>query len=225
MRARVHVRHRGRATTAQSRALDSLLPRYLLRLPRSPGDEDAAAAIRHLDEAFGRRAPLAVEIGFGNGNALVALALAHPDWNCIGVDVYRPGFGALMLACERDDVRNVRIVDDEGLAFLRRLPEASVRHFSVFFPDPWPKKRHHKRRLVNASFASRVAACLTPNGHILLATDWPEYAQAMREALDAVPTLRGGIAPRPDIRPTTPFEAKALTAGRPIVDLAYRTQP
>lgn len=178
-----------------------------------------------LDEAFGRRAPLAVEIGFGNGNALVALALAKPDWNCIGVDVYRPGFGALMLACERDDIRNVRIADDEGLAFLHRLPEASVQHISVFFPDPWPKKRHHKRRLVNASFASRVAACLAPNGHILLATDWPEYAQAMREALDAVPTLRGGIAPRPDIRPTTPFEAKAQTAGRPIVDLAYHAQP
>ena len=224
MRARVHVRHRGRATTAQARALDSLLPRYLLRLPRSPRpDEDAAG--RRLDEAFGRRAPLAVEIGFGNGNALVALALANPDWNCVGVDIYRPGFGALMLACERDDVRNVRIADDEGLAFLQRLTEASVQHISVFFPDPWPKKRHHKRRLVNASFASRAAACLAPNGHILLATDWPEYAQAMREALDAVPTLRGGIAPRPDIRPTTPFEAKALTAGRPIVDLAYHAQP
>ena len=219
------MRHRGRATTAQARALDSLLPRYLLRLPRSPGDEDAAAAGRRLDEAFGRRAPLAVEVGFGNGSALVALALANPDWNCVGVDVYRPGFGALMLACERDDVHNVRIADDEGLAFLQRLPEASVQHISVFFPDPWPKKRHHKRRLVNASFASRAAACLAPNGHILLATDWPEYAQAMREALDAVPTLRGGIAPRPDIRPTTPFEAKALTAGRPIVDLAYHAQP
>lgn len=219
------MRHRGRATTAQARALDSLLPRYLLRLPRSPGGEDAAAAGRRLDEAFGRRAPLAVEIGFGNGSALVALALANPDWNCVGVDVYRPGFGALMLACERDDVRNVRIADDEGLAFLQRLPKASVQHISVFFPDPWPKKRHHKRRLVNASFASRAAACLAPNGHILLATDWPEYAQAMREALDAVATLRGGIAPRPDIRPTTPFEAKALTAGRPIVDLAYHAQP
>lgn len=222
------MRHRGRATTAQARALDSLLPRYLLRLPRSPRadeGENTAATAPGLDEAFGRRAPLAVEIGFGNGNALVALALAKPDWNCIGVDVYRPGFGALMLACERDDIRNVRIADDEGLAFLHRLPEASVQHISVFFPDPWPKKRHHKRRLVNASFASRVAACLAPNGHILLATDWPEYAQAMREALDAVPTLRGGIAPRPDIRPTTPFEAKAQTAGRPIVDLAYHAQP
>ena len=214
------MRHRGRATAAQTRALDSLLPRFLLRLPQ--GDCGAEETARCLDDAFGRRAPLAIEIGFGNGSALVALAQAHPDWNCIGVDVYRPGFGALLLACEREEVDNVRIADGHAQAFLERLPEASVRYISVFFPDPWPKKRHHKRRLVNAQFAHQAAACLAPNGRILLATDWPEYAQSMRETLDATPALHGGPAPRPNLRPITPFEAKALAEGRPITDLAYR---
>ena len=216
------MRHRGRATAAQTRALDSLLPRFLLHLPQ--GDCGAEETAHCLNDAFGRSAPLAIEIGFGNGSALVALAQAHPDWNCIGVDVYRPGFGALLLACEREEVDNVRIADGHAQAFLDRLPEASVRHISVFFPDPWPKKRHHKRRLVNAQFAHHAAACLAPNGRILLATDWPEYAQSMREALDATPTLHGGPAPRPNLRPTTPFEAKALAEGRPITDLAYRKE-
>lgn len=181
---------------------------------------DAAPTTRFLDEAFGRCAPRAVEIGFGNGSALVALAQAHPSWNCIGVDVYRPGFGALMLACEREAVRNVRIAEGNAVDLFEHLPEASLRHIDIFFPDPWPKTRHHKRRLVDAAFAAQAAACLAANGRIRLATDSAEYAAEMQQAFGAEQTLAGGVSPRPG-RPVTPFEAKALAQGRGVVDLAY----
>lgn len=221
---RIHGRHRGRMTVAQRRALESLLPRYLLNIPTSAEvtDDNGEATADEIAAAYGRHAPLAVEVGFGNGNALMALARSHPDWNCFGIDVYRPGFGALMLACAADEIANVRIVDAEANACLRQLPATSVQRIHVFFPDPWPKKRHHKRRLVNATFAARAANCLAPNGSLLLATDWPDYAEQMLAVLNAEEALRGGVAARPGERPVTPFEAKARAAGRPVVDMAYR---
>lgn len=203
-------------TAAQARALDTLSDDYLLTLPEGPIGSSLWAA------AFNRTAPLAIEIGFGNGAALAHLALAHPDWNCVGVDVYRPGFGALMLACQKDGIGNVRIVESEALALLKRLASASVRLVNVFFPDPWPKARHHKRRLVNADFASVVAGCLELRGTLSLATDWESYAEQMVEVLAALPTLRGGRTVRPDSRPMTAFEAKGTAAGRAVVDLTYR---
>ena len=212
-RPRVYVRHRGRTTVAQARALAQLTPRYVIDTPFN------------LDEAFGRTAPLAVEIGFGNGNALVAFAQAHPDWNCLGVDVYQPGFGALMLACEREQLENVRIVAAEGADLLAKLGNASVSRLHVYFPDPWPKKRHHKRRLVNAAFAQTAAACLAPGGTLRLATDWPNYAEQMLAVLAEEPTLAGGEAERPASRPQTPFEAKALAAGRRVYELRYQRLP
>ena len=212
---RVHVRHRGRATSAQARALASFSPRYLLDWSAVLADDFPAGV-------FGRAAPLAVEVGFGNGNALVALAAEHPDWNCLGVDVYQPGFGALMLACERAEVGNVRIVNAEATTFLRRLAPNSVRAINVFFPDPWPKKRHHKRRLVNAEFVAVAAARLEPGGALALATDDAGYAERMASALGAEAGLRGGVAQRPADRPLTPFEARARAAGRAVVELSYR---
>ena len=221
---RVYVRHRGRTTVAQQRALENLLPRYLLDLPTpsQAANDGGEALAQQIAEAFERPAPLALEIGFGNGSALLALARSHPGWNCLGIDVYRPGFGALMLACEADEIANVRIVDAEASAFLDQLPTASVQRIQVFFPDPWPKKRHHKRRLVNATFAARAANCLAPDASLLLATDWANYAEQMLAVLNAERALQGGVAPRPSDRPVTPFEAKARAAGRPIVDMAYR---
>lgn len=213
--ARVHVRHRGRMTTAQARALATLAERYLL--PWSVVTAEGFPAT-----AFGRTAPLAVEVGFGNGNALVALAQTRPDWNCIGVDVYQPGFGALMLACEREGVTNVYAVNAEATTFLRHLPPRSVRLINVFFPDPWPKKRHHKRRLVNAAFAAAVCACLEPGGTVALATDDADYATHMAHVLGAAPALRGGRTATPHDRPHTPFEAKARAAGRAVAELTYR---
>ena len=189
--------------------------RYLVDLP---GTAIGAGFWR---ETFGRNGPLAIETCFGNGAALAELAESHPSWNCLGVDVYRPGFGALMLACERDEIDNVRIADTEVLGLLRRLVPGTVHRLSAFFPDPWPKKRHHKRRLVNADFALAVAGCLETDGMLHLATDWEDYASQMLEVLNAEPSLEGGVASRAE-RPVTPFEAKGLARGRRVVDLAYR---
>ena len=203
-------------TAAQARALETLSAKYLLTLP----DGDIAPSF--WAEAFERTAPLAIEIGFGNGAALTHLAKAHPDWNCVGVDIYRPGFGALMLACENDDVDNVRVVETEALGFIQRLPPASVHVVNVFFPDPWPKARHHKRRLVNAEFATAVAHCLEPDGTLALATDWAEYAEQIVGVLAAEPSLQGGPIDRPTSRPMTSFEAKGVAAGRAVADMRYR---
>ena len=175
-------------------------------------------------DAFGRTAPLVVEVGFGNGAALAELAKTHPDWNCVGVDVYRPGFGALMLACDRDGIDNVRIADTEARCFLHRLEPGCLHRLLVFFPDPWPKKRHHKRRLVDADFATVAAQRLEVDGAFALATDWPPYAEQMQAVLDAEPDLQGGPAARA-MRPVTPFEVKGLAGGRPVVDLEYRRTP
>ena len=174
------------------------------------------------DEAFGRPGPLLVEIGFGMGDALAAFAKVHEDWNCLGIEVYRPGIGALMLACEREEIGNVRIVEAEAMTVLRRHPPACMNRIHVFFPDPWPKKRHHKRRLVNAEFAQEAGRCLVPGGTLALATDWREYAEQMRLILDACPTLDGSETQRPPERPQTPFESKGAAAGHHITDLAYR---
>lgn len=213
-----YLRRRGRLTTAQARALDELSPRYFLHLP------DTAIDTGFWAETFGREAPLAIETCFGNGATLAELAKSHPTWNCLGVDVYRPGFGALMLACERDEIDNVRIADTEVLSLLRRLEPGTVHRLSAFFPDPWPKKRHHKRRLVNADFAAAAAACLEVDGNLHLATDWEDYAAQMLEVLNAEPNLEGGVASRAE-RPVTPFEAKGLASGRRVFDLAYRRLP
>jgi len=210
-----YLRRRGRLTTAQARALRELSARYLVDLP------DTAIGAGFWREIFGRDGPLAIETCFGNGAALADLAKSHPAWNCLGVDVYRPGFGALMLACERDEIDNVRIADSEVLDLLRRLEAATVHRLSAFFPDPWPKKRHHKRRLVNAGFAAAVAACLEVDGTLHLATDWEGYAAQMLEVLNAEPDLKGGVVSRAE-RPVTPFEAKGLASGRRVLDLAYR---
>ena len=203
-------------TAAQARALETLSPKYLLAPPDGPINPSFWTA------AFDRAAPLAIEIGFGNGTALTHLAKAHPDWNCVGIDVYRPGFGALMHACKKDDIDNVRVVETEALAFLQRLAPASIHLVNVFFPDPWPKARHHKRRLVNAEFATAVVHCLEPNGTLGLATDWAEYAEQMAEVIAAEPSLQGGPIDRPSSRPLTSFEAKGVAAGRAVQDLRYR---
>ncbi|MXY56855.1 MAG: tRNA (guanosine(46)-N7)-methyltransferase TrmB [Gammaproteobacteria bacterium] len=210
-----YLRRRGRLTAAQARALDELTDRYLVDLP------DTGIGADFWREVFGRDGPLAIETCFGNGAAVADLAKSHPTWNCLGVDIYRPGFGALMLACERDGLDNVRIADAEVLDFLHRLEPGTARRVSAFFPDPWPKKRHHKRRLVNAAFAEAVAACLVVGGTLHLATDWADYAAQMVDVLRAVPGLEGGVSARVE-RPVTAFEAKGRAGGRRVVDLTYR---
>jgi tRNA (guanine-N7-)-methyltransferase len=216
---RSFVRREGRITPAQRRALDELWPRY--GVPAGEGPLDPAAL-------YGRVAPLELEIGFGNGEALAALAAAHPERDYLGLEVHRPGVGALLARLAAAGLTNVRVAAEDAAAFVaRRLPDGALAAAYLFFPDPWPKKRHHKRRLVQAPFAALLARKLAPGGVLRLATDWPDYAAHMLAVLAAEPALEnlaadGGYAPRPEERPLTKFERRGLRLGHPVRDLAFR---
>jgi len=206
-------------TRAQARALDTLWPRYRTESSDEPVD---------WSRAFGRTAPLFVEIGFGMGHALLATARAHPDWNCLGIEVYRPGIGAVLNALEAEQLANVRIVEGDARAVLAdMMTEGALERVAVYFPDPWPKSKHHKRRLINVEFVALVASRLRPGGEFHLATDWQDYAEEMRAVLDAEPALEnlagvGAFAARDAERPTTRFEARGVRLGHAVWDFAYR---
>lgn len=215
---RSYVRREGRITAAQRGALESLARRYCLA---------DTPAVADLDAVFGRRAPRIVEIGCGAGEVLAGLAARHPENDYLGIEVYRPGIGRLLRELDRGALANVRVaVADAAELFARRLAPASLTAVLIFFPDPWPKKRHHKRRLIQPAFLEQVRDALAGHGRLYLATDWPDYAAYMLAAAAAVPGLVNlGIcadyAPRPRWRPTTRFEARALAAGRRIHELLY----
>lgn len=166
--------------------------------------------------------PLLVEIGFGMGHALVAYATDHPDWLCVGVDMYRPGIGAVVEHCERHDLSNVYIAETDAMTFLEEMALDRIDRLLVFFPDPWPKKRHWKRRLVTPQFTTVVVSRLRHNGELFVATDWGDYATVIEEVLGHAPNLQGGRIPRPEFRPQTAYEEKALAQGHSIWDFAYR---
>ncbi|MDP3893791.1 tRNA (guanosine(46)-N7)-methyltransferase TrmB [Nocardioides sp.] len=172
---------------------------------------------------FGREAPLAVEIGSGVGEATAALAAARPETNVLALEVWRPGVAAGLGRVADAGASNVRFCSVDAVWFLEHLlPEESVSALWTFFPDPWPKTKHHKRRLVTPGFARLAAARLAVGAEWRLATDWAEYAERMREVLDAEPLLEGGVVDRWADRPVTKFERKGLAVGREITDLAYR---
>lgn len=175
---------------------------------------------------FGREAPLVVEIGSGVGEATVALAAARPSYDVLAFEVWHPGVADTFHRMEQADVSNVRLVSVDAVWSVQHLlaPD-SVRELWTFFPDPWPKKRHHRRRLVTPEFAHQAATRLEPGGLWRLATDWAEYGEQMAEVLDAEPLLENvhpGPAPRWPDRPLTRFERRGLDAGRSITDLTYR---
>ena len=174
------------------------------------------------DSVFGREAPLVVEIGSGIGEATAALAAARAEMNVLAFEVWRPGVAETFLELERAGASNVRLVSVDAVWSLEHLlaPE-SVAELWTFFPDPWPKKRHHKRRLVTPAFAALASSRLVPGAAWRLATDWSEYADQMRAVLDATPGLTGGPVERWADRPVTKFERKGLAAGRTITDLTY----
>jgi tRNA (guanine-N7-)-methyltransferase len=171
---------------------------------------------------FGRDAPLIVEIGSGVGEATAALAAARPAYDVLAFEVWRPGVADTLWRVAEAGAQNVRLIGVDAVWSMEHLlaPDA-VEELWTFFPDPWPKSRHHKRRLVNASFARLAASRLAPGGVWRLATDWADYADQMRSVLDAEPALEGGPVPRWDERPVTKFERKGIEAGRAITDLAY----
>jgi tRNA (guanine-N7-)-methyltransferase len=215
---RSFVLRAGRITGAQKRALEELLPRY--GIPFAPGPLD-------LDRCFGRAAPRVLEIGFGNGDTLVELAAAAPGTDFIGVEVHPPGVGHCLLEIESRGLRNVRVIAHDAVEVLaQQVAPASLDEVLLYFPDPWPKKRHHKRRIVQPEFAALVADRLKPGGSFKLATDWEPYAAWMLEVLGASPelenvALHGGCVERP-ARSATRFENRGRRLGHPVFDLQYR---
>lgn len=172
---------------------------------------------------FGHVAPMILEIGSGVGEATVALAAARPAYDVLALEVWRPGVAATLQRLDAQGVDNVRLCEVDAAWFLEhRVAPGALSEVWTFFPDPWPKKRHHKRRLVTPGFASLVASRLAPGGWWRLATDWADYAEQMLDSAAAEPTLRGGVVPRWADRPTTKFERKGIAAERAITDLAFQ---
>ncbi|MFT3861899.1 tRNA (guanosine(46)-N7)-methyltransferase TrmB [Micropruina sp.] len=220
------VRRSSRMNPSQLKAWTDL-QHWVVRVPaRESSTSVAAEAEVDWAEVFGRRAPLVVELGGGTGDVIAAVAAAHPERDFIGFEVFEPAVASTLSKCARAGVGNVRMVVANGVDALGALiDDDSLTELWTFFPDPWPKKRHHKRRLVSTGFADLVADKLAPRGHWRLATDWAEYADAMHAALEAHPRLvncHDGWAPRWQDRPVTGFEAKGRAAGRTIYDLCYR---
>lgn len=210
----------GRLTAGQQRALSELWPRFGLDWP-------PPALPCDLTQLFGRTAPLTVEIGFGNGATLARLAAANPDRLYLGIEVHQPGLGHLLLAAETAALKNLRIVGHDAVEVLARaIPEHSVDEILIQFPDPWPKKRHHKRRLIQPEFALLAAERLRPGGALRLATDWEAYALHMQEVLNACPLLQnssanGGPVPRPAWRELTKFEQRGQRLGHGVWDFEF----
>jgi tRNA (guanine-N7-)-methyltransferase len=214
--SRTYIRRQGRITRAQAAALGSDLERIRVR-GDAPIDELAL---------FGRGGPLVLEIGFGMGQALLAHATANPSANCIGAEIYRPGIGSLARAVRELDVRNVRIFEGDARYLVGALlADDSVSLAMVYFPDPWPKKRHHKRRLIAPDFVALLARKLAPGGRWLLATDWQDYAHAMMAALEAEPLLENAAGPGRFAMPSrdapTRFEARGTRLGHRVWDLTF----
>lgn len=207
-------------TPAQQRALEELWPRY--------GLEPASLDGCDLADLFGRSAPLTLEIGFGMGDSLAEMAAQDPDRNFLGIEVHRPGVGRLMSLLESRDVSNVRILCTDAVPVLKEsIPEASLDRVQIFFPDPWPKKRHHKRRLLSAEFIDLLRTRLRVDGTLHVATDWEDYANSVLALLQATAGLEnlsetGGAAERPDWRPKTRFEARGIGRGHGVWDLMFR---
>jgi tRNA (guanine-N7-)-methyltransferase len=214
---RSFVRRQGRITVAQQAALDNLWPIFGLETENT---FDAKTA-------FGRDAPLILEIGFGNGESLAQMASDAPDKDFIGVEVHSPGVGHLLLKIEALGLRNVRIYCADAVEIIRdKITENSLDGVQVFFPDPWHKKRHHKRRLLNSEFVTLLADRLKRGGVLHCATDWEDYAAQMLEVLGAEPHLRnlagvGHFSERPDSRPLTKFETRGQRLGHGVWDLLF----
>jgi tRNA (guanine-N7-)-methyltransferase len=215
---RSFVQRAGRVTRAQERALEELWPVWGVEFSPVPLD---------LDALFGREAPRVLEIGIGDGETLLALAAAHPARDYLGVEVHRPGIGHCLLGIESGGLGNVRLISHDAVEVLeKQLPDASLDEVLLYFPDPWPKKRHHKRRIVQPAFVELLARKLRPGGTFRLATDWAPYAEHMLEALRASPVFvnassGGDYMPRPASRPQTKFERRGERLGHEVFDLEF----
>jgi len=214
---RSYVLRQGRLTDAQRRAHEALLPRFGIPYARAPLD---------LERAFGRAAPKILEIGFGMGETTAEIAARYPQNDYLGIEVHTPGVGGLLKRAAARGPANLRIVQHDAVEVLEHMIfPASLDGAHVFFPDPWPKKRHHKRRLVQAPFIELLATRMKPGAYLHIATDWEDYARQIIEVLSAEPLLAntaGGFAPRPAWRPLTKFESRGLKLGHKVWDAVFR---
>jgi tRNA (guanine-N7-)-methyltransferase len=215
-RIRSFVTRTGRVSTGQGRALKELGPKFLL-----PYDK----ALLDVARAFGRSAPTIFEIGFGMGETTATIAASMPEKNFIGVEVHTPGVGSLLKLIDERHLDNVRIIQHDAHEVLTHMiAPASLTGVHVFFPDPWHKARHNKRRLIQGPMVQLLSSRLASGGYLHCATDWQEYAEQMLEVLGNEPTLRNtadGYAPRPDYRPITKFETRGLKLGHGVWDLVF----
>jgi tRNA (guanine-N7-)-methyltransferase len=213
---RSFVLRQGRLSDAQRRACESLLPQY--GIPYSENLLD-------LNQVFGRQAPRILEIGFGMGEATAIIAKMHPANDYLGIEVHTPGVGSLLKLIQQNELKNLRIIQHDAVAVLQHmLPLECLDGIHIFFPDPWPKARHHKRRLIQSAFISRLCTHLKPGGYIHVATDWENYAVQILQVLNQERQLRNtakDFAPRPDYRPITKFEHRGLKFGHGVWDLLY----
>ncbi|GAB4295969.1 MAG: tRNA (guanosine(46)-N7)-methyltransferase TrmB [Methylophaga sp.] len=216
---RSFVRREGRLTPGQQKALDELWPAF--------GIEDSDEPL-DMTTLFGRNAPVVLEIGFGNGASLAEMAKNQPDHDFIGIEVHRPGVGQLLKSIETEALDNVRVACTDAVAFLKtRIQDNSLDRIQIFFPDPWHKKRHHKRRIIQPAFVNVLADKLKAGGHLHLATDWQDYADQMLADISGNQRFlncgdESGFIERPDYRPVTKFEQRGQRLGHGVWDLLFK---
>ena len=214
---RSFVLRQGRVSNAQQRAHATLLPRFGIEYRPQLVD---------LDVIFGRHAPKVLEIGFGMGETTAAIAARHPDNDYLGIEVHTPGLGSLLKAIDEQQLANVRIVQHDAVEVLQNmLAPATLDAVHVFFPDPWPKKRHHKRRLLQPAFVALLVERMKPGAYLHAATDWQEYAEYILAVLQNNPLLVNcapAYAPRPEYRPETKFESRGLKLGHGVWDVIFK---
>ena len=214
---RSYVLRQGRVSPAQQRAVDTLLPRF--GIPYAP-------KVLDLNQTFGRIAPKILEIGFGMGDSTATIALAHPENDYLVLEVHTPGVGNLLKLIDAQQISNIRIIQHDAVEVLRdMLADATLDGVHIFFPDPWHKARHNKRRLIQAPFIKQLMQKLKPGGYLHVATDWQDYAVQVLSVLSAEPLLENtaaGYAPRPEYRPLTKFEQRGIRLGHDVWDLVFR---
>lgn len=216
---RSFVKREGRLTKGQASALERFWPTMGLEMPEKPFD---------LQQVFGREAPVVLEIGFGMGHSLVQMAKEAPEQDFIGIEVHRPGVGACLMEAEAQNVENLRVIEEDAVEVLKHwIADGSLSKVQIYFPDPWHKKRHHKRRIIQPDFVQLVRTKLKPGGILHLATDWENYAEHMLEVMNPAEgwenlSADNTFIPRPDERPLTKFEKRGQKLGHGVWDMKFK---
>lgn len=216
---RSFVRRQGRMTSKQQNALEQYWSKYGLELTNGTLD---------YQQVFGRHAPRVLEIGFGMGYSLATMAESSPDEDYIGIEVHKPGVGALLVECHERTINNIRVYQDDAMMVLDQcIPDNSLHRIQLFFPDPWPKKRHHKRRIVRSAFVNLLKSKLEVGGILHIVTDWQDYAEHIVNVLAEFPELnnqscRGDFSNKPDYRPITKYEQRAQRLGHHVYELMFK---